>query len=79
MKTCHHLTHFAIRVGARRLTDTATALTSLGRDEAAVIATQQARLVGCLQHDIVNGHTESAGQTLRQLASTYDQLAAILS
>lgn len=43
-------------------------LTSLGRDEAAVIATQQARLVGNLQHDRVNEHTESAAQTLQQLA-----------
>jgi hypothetical protein len=79
LKTHGHLVHFAIRVGARRLTDAATALASLGRDEAAVIATQQARLVGSLQHDIVNGHTESAAQTLRQLAPTYDQLAAVLS
>jgi hypothetical protein len=43
-ETHDHLTHFAIRVRARRLTDAATALISLGRDEAAIIATQQARL-----------------------------------
>lgn len=78
-ETHDHLTHFAIRVGARRLTDAATALTSLGHDEATVIATQQARLFGSLQHDLVNGHTESAAQTLQQLAPTYDQLAVALS
>ncbi|MEV6925124.1 hypothetical protein AB0M46_11565 [Dactylosporangium sp. NPDC051485] len=78
-ETHDHLTHFAIRVGARRLADAAAALTSIGRDEAAVIATRQARLVGSLQHDLVNGHTESAAQTLQQLAPAYDQLAAALS
>lgn len=74
-----HLAHFAIRVGARRLADAATALSGLGHGEAAVIATRQARLVGSLQHDIVTGHPESAAQTLRQLAPTYDQLASALS
>lgn len=78
-ETHDHLTQFAIRVGARRLTDAATALTSIGRDEAAAIAAQQARLVGSLQHDLVNGHTNAAAQTLQQLAPTYDQLAAALS
>ncbi|GAA2607996.1 hypothetical protein [Paractinoplanes durhamensis] len=78
-ETHDHLTQFAIRVGARRLADAATALTSIGRDGAATIATRQARLVGSLQHDLVNGHTDSATQTLQQLAPTYDQLAAALS
>ncbi|MFY1621799.1 hypothetical protein ACN268_01210 [Micromonospora sp. WMMD735] len=78
-ETHAHLTHFAIRVGARRLTDAATALASLGHDEAAAVATRQARLVGSLQHDIVNGRTEPAARTLRQLAPTYDHLAAVLS
>lgn len=36
-------------------------------------------VVGSLQHDIVTGHTTSAAQTLRQLAPTYDELAAALS
>lgn len=74
-----HLANFAIRVGARRLADAATALASLGHDRAAAIATRQARLVGSLQHDIVAEQTTSAAQTLRQLAPTYDQLAAALS
>jgi hypothetical protein len=74
-----HLIHFAIRVGARRLADAATVLAGLGQDRAAAIATRQARLVGSLQHDIIAGHTTSAADTLRQLAPTYDQLAAVLS
>ncbi|TDC82372.1 hypothetical protein E1193_11980 [Micromonospora sp. KC606] len=74
-----HLVHFAIRVGARRLTDSATALCGLGNAQAAAVATRQARLVGSLQHDVVAGHTTSAAETLRQLAPTYDELAAALS
>ena len=73
-----HLGHFAIRVGARRLADAATALAGLGHDRAAAIATRQAQLVGSLQHDIVAGHPTSAAETLRQLAPTYDELAAEL-
>ncbi|GLW29097.1 hypothetical protein [Actinoplanes regularis] len=76
--TRDHLTQFAIQVGARRLTDAATALAGIGHDEAAVITGRQARLVGSLQHDLVNGHTDSAARTLRQLAPTYDRLAAAL-
>jgi hypothetical protein len=77
--TRDHLAHFAIRVGARRLTDAATALAGLGLDGAAAIADRQARLVGGLQHDIVNGHADAAANALRQLAPTYDQLADALS
>jgi hypothetical protein len=73
-----HLVHFAIKVGARRLTDAATALAGLGRVQAAAVATQQARLVGSLQHDIVNGAVTSAAATLRTLAPTYEELAAAL-
>ena len=74
-----HLIHFAIRVGARRLVDAATALAGLGLDHAAAVAARQAILVGSLQHDIVAGATESAALTLRELAPTYDQLAATLN
>ena len=73
-----HMVHFAIRVGARRLTDAATALASLGYDQAAAVATVQARLVGNLQYDIVTGASESAADTLRQLAPTYEDLAGSL-
>jgi hypothetical protein len=71
-----HLVYFAIKVGARRLTDAATALACIGRDQAATVATRQARLVGSLQNDLVAGAGQPAAQTLRQLAPTYDQLAA---
>jgi hypothetical protein len=74
-----HLVYFAIKVGARRLADAATALTSLGHGQAAAVAARQARLVGSLQYDIVTGANASAAETLRQLASTYDELAAALS
>jgi hypothetical protein len=73
-----HLTYFAIKVGARRLTDAATALACIGRDQAAAVATRQARLVGSLQYDIVTRANGSAAETLRQLAPTYEELAAAL-
>jgi hypothetical protein len=74
-----HLAYFAIRVGARRLTDAATALADLGHDQAAAVAARQARLVGSLQYDIVTEANESAAETLRQLAPTYDELATALA
>jgi hypothetical protein len=78
-QTRDHLTQFAVRVGARRLADAATALAGIGRDETAGIATRQARLVGSLQYDLVTGHPASVARTLHRLAPTYDQLAAALS
>jgi hypothetical protein len=74
-----HLVHFAVRVGARRLADAATALAGLGFDKAAAIATQQARLVGSLQYDLVAGRAAVAAGTLRELAPTYEELADALS
>jgi len=74
-----HLVYFAIKVGARRLSDAAGALTSIGHDQAAAVATRQARLVGSLQYDIVAGADESAAETLRELAPTYDELADTLT
>jgi hypothetical protein len=77
-----HLAHFAIRVGARRLADAATALADLGYDDAAAVATRQARLVGGLQYDIVGAGAKgatSAAEALRRLAPTYGELAAALS
>lgn len=78
-RTRDHLVHFAIRVGARRLADAATALARLGHDRAAAVATRQARLVGSLQYDLVAGHTMPAAETLRRLAPTYEELATALS
>jgi hypothetical protein len=50
-----HLIYFAIRVGARRLGDTADCLALAGYTEAAAIAATQARLVGSMQHPMVTG------------------------
>lgn len=74
-----HLVYFAIKVGARRLADAATALGCLGNDQAAAVATRQARLVGSLQYDILAKASESAAETLRQLAPTYGELAGALT
>ena len=73
-----HLIYFAIRVGARRLSDTADCLTLAGYTEAAAIAATQARLVGSMQHSMVTGNFSTAATALRQLAPTYSQLRAAL-
>lgn len=73
-----HMVHFAIRVGARRLADAATALASLGRHEAADVASEQARLVGSLQYELVAGSAERAAEAVRTLGPTYANLAALL-
>lgn len=74
-----HLIYFAIRVGARRLGDTADCLHLAGHPGAADIAATQARLVGSLQHPMVTGDLPRAAATLRALAPTYDKLRAALS
>lgn len=73
-----HLVHFAIRVGARRLTDAATCLHRAGFIDAAATMDGQARLVGSLQQSVVTGDTSTAVRTLRTLAPTYDNLRADL-
>ncbi|MEV4413775.1 hypothetical protein [Catellatospora sp. NPDC049609] len=73
-----HLIYFAIRVGARRLSDTADCLLLAGYDEAAAIAATQARLVGSMQHPMVTGDLPAAAAALRELAPTYDRLRAVL-
>jgi hypothetical protein len=73
-----HLVYFAIKVGARRLADAATALTGLGQHQAAAVATRQARLIGSLQYDIVTKASQSAAETLRLLAPAYNELAEAL-
>jgi hypothetical protein len=74
-----HLIYFAIRVGARRLSDTADCLLLAGYAEAAAIAARQARLVGSLQYPMVTGDLPSAAAALRALAPTYDELRAALA
>jgi hypothetical protein len=74
-----HLIYFAIRVGARRLSDTADCLLLAGYTEAAEIAARQARLVGSLQHPMATGALPPAAAALRELAPTYDRLRAALA
>jgi hypothetical protein len=73
-----HLLHFAIRVGARRLSDAATALARIGEAEGAAIAADQARTLGSLQYDLVVGDDHKAAATMRKLAPSYANLAASL-
>jgi hypothetical protein len=74
----NHLIYFAIRVGARRLSDTADCLRLAGYADAAGIAANQARLVGSLQHPMVTRRYPVAAAALRELAPTYDQLREAL-
>jgi hypothetical protein len=74
-----HLIYFAIRVGARRLNDTADCLLLAGYPEAARIAATQARLVGSMQHPMVTRDLRKAAAALRELAPTYDKLRAALA
>ncbi|RKT84756.1 hypothetical protein SAMN05421805_12515 [Saccharopolyspora antimicrobica] len=69
-----HLVHFAVRVGTRRLADAATCLQRIGSTGAAAVASEQARLVGSLQHPLVIGEDREAAGILRELAPTYDAL-----
>jgi hypothetical protein len=73
-----HLSYFAIRVGARRLTDAATCLALIGENKAADIADEQARLVGALQHPLVTDDRATVARLLRRLAPTYEQLRVSL-
>lgn len=73
-----HLIHFAVRVGARRLTDAATCLARIGRTDAAKIASKQAVLVGSLQYPLTVGRDAEAATILRQLAPTYSQFLSAL-
>lgn len=72
------LTHFCIRVGARRLVDAAANLRGLGLVESATVLDEQARLVGALQYPLVVGDDPAASSTLRRLAPTYDRLRETL-
>ena len=74
-----HLTHFAVRVGARRAADAATCLARIGLQEAAEIKDRQARLIGALQYPLVVGDDATAADCLRMLAPTYEKLEAALN
>lgn len=73
-----HLGYFAIRVGARRLSDAAACLALIGENTAAGIAGEQAQLVGAMQHPLVTGDRSTLARLLRRLAPTYEQLRASL-
>jgi hypothetical protein len=74
-----HLAYFAVRVGARRLADAATALESIGQKKAAAIADQQARVLGAVQHPLVTGDRATVTRLLRQLAPLYADLQTSLA
>ncbi|MFB4317733.1 hypothetical protein [Actinomadura sp. 21ATH] len=73
-----HLVHFAVRVGARRVTDAATCLQRIGHAAAAAVMSRQARLIGSLQYSLVTGDFPAAAGSLRALAPTYGELRAEL-
>ncbi|OZM79137.1 hypothetical protein [Pseudonocardia sp. MH-G8] len=74
-----HLVHFAVRVGARRLTDAAVWLGRLGLDTASAVSQRQAHLVGGLQYPLMAGHDAEAVALLRDLAPTYAELDEALA
>lgn len=74
-----HLSHFAIRVGARRLNDGAQSLHRAGHTEAAQVMTRQARLVGSLQYPVISRDDATVARGLRELAGTYDELGKALT
>jgi hypothetical protein len=73
-----HLAYFAIRAGARRLTDAAACLELVGQDKAAAIADEQAQVIGALQHPLMTGDRAGVARLLRKLAPMYEQLRASL-
>ncbi|RYP09463.1 hypothetical protein DL765_008413 [Monosporascus sp. GIB2] len=73
-----HLIHFAVRVGARRAADAASCLSRIGYDSAARIMSNQARLIGSIQHPLVVGDEAAAAAVLRALAPTYEELKMAL-
>ncbi|MFH9733865.1 hypothetical protein [Streptomyces sp. NPDC017260] len=78
-RTRGHLAGFAVRVGARRLSDASLWLAELGATRASEIADHQARLLGSVQYRLVVGETPAVTAALRELAATYDTLCAALA
>ncbi|MEV5597567.1 hypothetical protein [Streptomyces sp. NPDC052496] len=69
---------FAVRLGARRLNDAAACLAPLGLTAPAALLTEQARIVGGLQHPVVSKDDRALEAGLRRLAPTYDRLRTAL-
>ncbi|TDW23420.1 hypothetical protein [Kribbella kalugense] len=72
------MTHFAVRVGTRRLVDAATATARIGLLDASAILDTQARLVGSLQYELTAGSPTAAAATVRKLQPTYAELSRAL-
>jgi hypothetical protein len=73
------LVWFAVRLGARRLSDAQYWLARVWLTQAAEIAGKQSRLVGSLQYPLVTNDKAAAAKILRVLAPAYRQLAEALS
>jgi hypothetical protein len=73
-----HLATFAVRVGARRLSDAATWLAAVGKPVAAAIARDQSRILGRLQFPIVQREFARAAEIVEPLASGYGRMLAAL-
>lgn len=69
---------FVIRLGARRLSDAATSLASLGHHRAAAAAHAQSRHIGALQHPLATGDDAALRAGLHRLAPGYAHLQATL-
>lgn len=74
-----HLIHFAIRVGARRAADAATCLARVGNTEASLIAAEQSKLIGSMQHPLITGNSTAVAAGLRTLSPTYERLRMALA
>ncbi|MEW2401733.1 hypothetical protein [Streptomyces sp. NPDC046862] len=77
-RTHGHLAGFAVRLGARRLSDASYWLAQVGADRAAEVAHRQARLLGGVQYGLVTGDRRAVASGLRQLVGTYGELTAAL-
>ncbi|MCY0944110.1 hypothetical protein [Streptomyces antarcticus] len=73
------LEKFSVRVGARRLSDAAVALTGAGYPEPGRLLREQAALLGGLQYPLVTGDDAAFATGLRRLAPTYGHLREVLA
>ena len=73
-----HLVHFAVRVGARRLSDASRWLEAIELHRASRVAASQSQLLGQLQYDLVAGENMEAADKLRKLAALHTDLQEAL-
>lgn len=74
-----HLVHFAVRVGARRLSDASDMFEGAGYARASEILKRQAQLLGGVQYELVSRDLARAGAALHELAPLYEELRAELA